>query len=116
MNKPFIVSPQVCRPVPCPCCNGSGTIEAGPPVPLTPMQFRVWDAVRQSRHGITAPAIAERIYSDRYDGGPEFAKGCVYATIKHANRRLQAAGIAIVCSTHARGGVYKIQRLDGAAP
>ena len=34
----------------CPCCDGSGEIELASPVPLTPMEFRVWDAVRRSVH------------------------------------------------------------------
>jgi hypothetical protein len=103
-------------PVVCPCCNGAGVIEPAAPVALSPTEFAVWDAVRQSRDGLTAPALAARIYADRPDGGPEFAKGCIYAAIKSANRRLRAAGIAITCGTRTRGGVYRIQHIDGAAP
>jgi hypothetical protein len=78
------------------------------------MQFRIWDAVRQSRHGLTAPQIAAKIYADRYDGGPLHAKTCVYLTIRNANRRLYAAGVAIVSTTRHRGSVYRIQTLGGA--
>ena len=77
------------------------------------MEFRVWDAVRRSRDGLTAPAIAEQVYADRYDGGPLHAKGCIYSMIKSANRRLQAAGVEIASTTHHRGAVYKIKPIIG---
>jgi hypothetical protein len=100
----------------CPYCGGTGAVEPGAPVALTPTQFRIWDAVRRSRDGLTAPDIAARIYADRYDGGPLHAKTCVYLTIRSANRRLQAAGIEIASTTHTRGGVYKIQPIGGSTP
>jgi hypothetical protein len=100
----------------CPCCDGVGTIELAAPVPLTPTQFAIWDAVRRSRDGLTAPAIAAKIYADRYDGGPLHAKTCVYLTIKNANRRLRAAGVEIASTTHHRGAVYKVLPIGGGAP
>jgi hypothetical protein len=98
----------------CPCCAGAGFIEPAAPVPLTPTQFRIWDVVRRSRHGLTAPEIAARVYADRYDGGLLHAKTCIYLTIKSANHRLQAAGVAIASTTHHRGAVYKITPIGGA--
>jgi hypothetical protein len=97
----------------CPCCAGAGFIEPAAPVPLTPLQLQIFNAVRQSRHGITAPEIAAKVYADRYDGGPEFAKTVIYLTIRSANRRLYAAGVAIVSTTHHRGAVYRIRPLGG---
>jgi hypothetical protein len=99
----------------CPCCAGAGTIEPAAPVPPTPTQFRIWDAVRRSRDGLTAPAIAARIYADRYDDGPVHAKTCAYLTIRSANRRLQAAGVEIASTTHTRGAVYRIRPIGGGA-
>jgi hypothetical protein len=93
----------------CPCCNGSGEIESASPVPLAPMEFAVWDAVRRSKYGIDAAAIAAKIYADRYDGGPEYAQTCIYLTIRRANRRLKAVGQQIVSSNRNRGSVYRIQ-------
>jgi hypothetical protein len=97
----------------CPCCNGVGMVELAAPVPLSPMEFAIWDCVRKSRDGLTAPAIAAKIYADRYDGGPLHAKTCVYLTIKNANRRLRAAGVEIASTTHTRGAVYKIRQIGG---
>ena len=103
--------------VTCPCCAGAGTIDTAAPVALTPTQFRIWDAVRQSRYGLTAPEIAARIYADRYDGGPLHAKTCIYLTIRAANLRLQSAGVVIASTApHTRGAVYKIQPISGGAP
>jgi hypothetical protein len=99
--------PQL-RLIICPCCAGAGCIEPAAPVPLTPTQFLIWDVVRRSRQGLTAPEIAAKVYADRYDGGPLHAKTCIYLTIRSANRRLQAAGVAIASTTHRRGAVYKI--------
>jgi hypothetical protein len=101
--------------IPCPCCGGSGSIEPAAPVPLSQMQFKIWSAIRQSRHGLSAPQIVERVYSDRIDGGPLHAKTCIYLTIRAANLRLKSAGVEIASTTGARGGIYKIQPI-GYAP
>ncbi len=95
----------------CPCCNGSGEIEPASPVPLTPMEFAVWDAVRRSKYGLDASAIARQVYADRIDGGPEFARTCIYLAIKSANRRLKATGQQIVSSNRNRGSTYRIQHI-----
>jgi hypothetical protein len=100
----------------CPCCAGAGTIEAAAPVPLSPLQFAIWDCVRRSRGGLTAPMIAQQVYGGCADGGPLHAKTCIYLTIKSVNRRLAAVGIRIASTTGSRGGVYKIRPIDGAAP
>jgi hypothetical protein len=97
----------------CPTCAGTGTIAPAAPVPLTPMQFKIWDAVRRSREGLTAPEIAAQVYADRYDGGPLHAKTCIYLTIRAANRRLQAAHVAIVSTTQHRGGAYRVRAIGG---
>ena len=91
-------------------------IEPAAPVALTPTQFRIWDAVRRSRDGLTAPALAAQVYADRYDGGPLHAKTCIYLTIKSVNRRLAAVGLRIASTTGSRGGVYKIQHIEGGTP
>jgi hypothetical protein len=95
----------------CPCCNGRGEIEPASPVPLAPLEFAIWDVVRRSRHGLDAAAIANKVYADRIDGGPEFARTCVHLTIRRANRRLSAAGQQIVSSNRNRGSIYRIQHI-----
>jgi hypothetical protein len=96
----------------CPTCNGSREIEPQAPVPLAPLEFAIWDVVRRSKYGLDATAIADKVYANRYDGGPEFARTCVHLTIRRANRRLAAAGQQIVSSNRNRGSVYRIQYAD----
>ena len=57
----------------CPCCNGAGEIEPQAPVALTPLQFKIYEAVRRSARGISGPELVSRVYADRIDGGPQGA-------------------------------------------
>jgi hypothetical protein len=61
----------------CPCCGGTGAIEAASPVPLTPLQFRLWDALRRSPEGLACAELTERVYADRPDGGPASGTHCI---------------------------------------
>jgi hypothetical protein len=102
-------NPEPSNRIPCPCCGGAGSISPASPVPLTQMEFAVWDAVRRSTYGLDAAAIATKVYADRIDGGPEYAKTCIYITIRRANRRLKAVGQQIVSTNRNRGSTYRIQ-------
>jgi hypothetical protein len=110
MNKHFQIGLQPSVTT-CPCCGG----ERAPPVPLAPLQYRIFNAIRQSRFGLTGRAIVRSVYFDRYDGGPRHAQTVIYMTIARANGRLAAAGIKIANVGHVRGGLYTIQRIDGGA-
>jgi hypothetical protein len=94
-----------------PTCDGSGAIEPQAPVPLTPMEFRVWNAVRRSKYGIDADGIVRQVYSDDLNGGPLHARTCIYLAIRRANARLAAAGQKIVSSNRNRGSIYRIQHI-----
>lgn len=94
----------------CPCCNGIGEIEQKSPVQLTPMQFRIYDIVRRSPHGIEGPQLVDRVYADRADGGPDFASRSVHVQIKNMNERLAMAQENIHASSRGRGGLYRLYK------
>jgi len=95
----------------CPCCAGRGEIEEKAPVPLHPLEFRIWDVVRRSPGGISGRALTERVYADRADGGPDCADNVVRVTIVRVNRKLAPAGLRIACNKNGRSFGYKLQRL-----
>lgn len=76
----------------CPCCFGTGRIEEQSPVPLTPLQFLIYDKVRRSKYGITGSDLVKSIYEDRIDGGPEWAQASMATTIFRLNVRLKLVG------------------------
>lgn len=96
----------------CPCCAGKGEIEERAPVPLSPMQFRIYDLVRRSKYGIPGTELINRVYAHEEDGGPMNADISVRVQIKRANERLAVAGIRIAIATHGAGGGYRIERIS----
>jgi hypothetical protein len=91
---------------------GKGEIEERAPVPLSPIQFRIYDIVRRSKYGIPGTALVDRVYAHRSDGGPINAYNSVQVQIKRANERLAKAGIRITSETHGEGGGYRLERFD----
>jgi hypothetical protein len=96
----------------CPCCGGSGQIEEQGPVPLTPLQFKIYDAVWRSKYGIDSRTLIDRIYADRIDGGPDNPRNAICVTIKNMNLRLATVGQSIGGTTRGRGSVYRLQRTN----
>lgn len=96
----------------CPCCLGSGEIEETAPVPLSPMQFRIFDIVRRSTHGITNTQLVDRIYAPLADGGPMYAYQSVRVQIVRANERLAKANLRITTATHGRDSLLVLQQLS----
>ena len=96
----------------CPCCEGSGEIEEGAPVPLSPMQLCIFDIVRKSKYGVPGPALVDRVYADWADGGPINAYNSVQVQIRRLNDRLAKAGLRIASETHGEGGGYKLERIN----
>ena len=74
----------------CPCCLGIGTIEPGPPTRLTPIQTKIYNAVRAAKHGIAIDRLADQVYADRIDGGPNCARDVMHTQIYL--KRLAAVG------------------------
>ena len=93
----------------CPCCNGAGTIAEHAPVRLSAMQYRIWDIVRRSKHGITCGDLVDKVYENCKS--PEHAQQSVCVTVWKANKRLAEVKQKIV-STRGRGSIYTLQRLD----
>lgn len=91
----------------CPCCQGSGVIPDQAPVHLSPLQLRIYDIVRKHRYGISGPMLADRVYADREDGGPDSAKVSICVQIVRANKRLVPAGQKITCGN---GKLYRLER------
>lgn len=95
----------------CPCCFGIGQIDQDPPVPLAPQQFRIFDIVRRSKHGITSPVLADRVYADRQDGGPITGHKCVQTQVIQINKKLAKANLRIGPKT--RNGPYFLLQTGG---
>jgi hypothetical protein len=92
----------------CPCCNGSGVI------PLTPLEFRVWDVLRRAGvDGLACADLTERVYADRPDGGPLSGTHSVWSHAHRANRKLAAIGQRIVASG-GPGSIYRLVRIQAA--
>ena len=90
----------------CPYCAGSGKVKSRPaPVPLTPLQRRIYDLLASIQSGgLATAAVIERVYPD---GAPNCAHNSVSVTIANANRRLAPFKQRIV----ARGGWCTLKML-----
>ncbi len=95
----------------CPTCAGTGEIAELSPVYLPPRQFRIWDTVRRAKHGISIADLADRVYSDRPDGGPGSATQSIWGLVRVANKRLAPFGQRIE-ATRGPGSVYSLQYFD----
>jgi hypothetical protein len=96
----------------CPCCEGKGTIEPGPPAKLTPIQTKIYLAVRAAGHGIPISRLANEVYADRIDGGPLTARDVMHTQIHLMNKRLSEVGENI----RSEGKLYRLFRsLSSAA-
>lgn len=91
----------------CPCCLGKGEIEEVAPVHLSPMQLKIYKAVRATSYGVTGFALLGRIYGDRDDGGPECAAISLHVQVKRMNERLAAVKQKVSCG---RGKLYRLER------
>ena len=83
--------------VKCPCCKGTGTLDDKVGVKLSPMQQRIYELL--CRASINAPALVERLYASRIDGGPDHALKSVHVQIYLMNKRLAHAGKKIISTT-----------------
>lgn len=88
----------------CPCCDGTGQIDPGPPVRLTRTQTRIYFEVRKCPHGIPIRELAERIFRHREDGGPLCWNDVIRSTVYKMNLRLAPVREKI----RTEAGVYKL--------
>lgn len=98
--------------IPCPCCEGKGTIEPGPPARLTPIQTKIYNAVRTAKHGIPISRLADQVYTDRRDGDPETSWDVIRTQVYQMNKRLAAVGERV----KSEGKMYRLFRSRTALP
>jgi hypothetical protein len=93
--------------VKCPCCKGTGTLDDTVGVRLSPMQQRIYELL--CRASINAPALVDRLYASRPDGGPDNALKSVHVQIYLMNKRLANVGKKIISTTRGGpGATYRI--------
>ena len=94
----------------CPCCHGSGKIEAHSslPVYLPPTQAKIYRMVQAAPEVINGWRLVELLYRDRADGGPEFALDCVHGAIRLLNKKLKPVGQRVRADRRGPGATYRI--------
>jgi hypothetical protein len=98
-------------PFACPHC-GQPVADVPPEaVALSPLRRRLVDLVRR-RPGITVEGLAEALYADDPDGGPEDGVRAVRSVVRHANAALRPHGWR-VARARVWGAGYRLTR-DGA--
>lgn len=102
------------KQIKCPCCNGVGTVEEGPPIPLPVMQARIYDIMRRQKNGITNADLTTKVYEDHADGGPDFAAISVRVMIYRINGKLKAYGQQIHATNKGLGAVLYLKRFKNA--
>jgi hypothetical protein len=71
------------------------------------------DAVLAHPDGITSDRIADLIYADDPNGGPEHARRSIWVMINFANKQLAAQGYTIK-STGGPGATYRLLKIAKA--
>ena len=100
----------------CPCCGAPVRVEAWKKAlsVLTPQQRRIAEIVA-SRPGIRMIEVADLVYADDPDGGPEWAEASLAVQTCRANARLAPFGFAIRAGRGCRNG-YRVTKIgEGAA-
>ena len=100
----------------CPCCGAP----VAAPTPLD-------DALRAARlsarqvelvrliarwPGKSAPELADLLYRDAADGGPDYATEVVRVQLHFARKRLAETPLRIVCGMGSRSG-YRLEGIEG---
>ena len=82
-------------------------------IELTGLQQRIFAAVRQAgEKGLACSQIVDLVYGHRADGGPLWARTCIWVTIFEMNKTLRANGL-VMKSSHGRSEKpYKIHQLE----
>lgn len=77
----------------CPTCGRNWGPPQFGPYKLTYLESVVFEAVATSgKRGIPSPDLLKKIYADRKDGGPLFARDCMYVTIHRLNAKIAGSG------------------------
>ena len=93
----------------CPCCGSDVVIPEWQRAldTLTPTERRVIDVITTAP-GLQEPELAERVYANRWDGGPLAAGQIVRAMINRANKKLVPLGFRVISRSNHRNLGYRI--------
>lgn len=88
----------------CPCCGGRGVVKDINEAKLTGLERKIFEAVQEAgARGISMRGLTDRIYEDRFDGGPDSAENCTRVRVNRMNKRLAEFGYRVK-ATHLGGG------------
>jgi hypothetical protein len=100
----------------CPCCgqqiDGEVPAKALASVPLRPTARRIIDALASVYpRGLSARQIADRVYADDPNGGPESAEDAMSVHMHRARPIIQGYGWTVGAS--GKHGNIRLQRIEG---
>lgn len=77
---------------------------------LTPQQFKVFDYLATSKHGVSAERLFDFLYADDPDGGPLRGRKVMHVLRVNINHKLEQLGICISSTrkTWGTGGLYQV--------
>lgn len=99
--------------VKCPCCGQ--TTSVAPAVVralLAPIERRVYDAIVRYPLRYTSTSLANIVYADDPNGGPESGKNVMCVTVNHINKKFKRFGWRIVAMRPGSRGGYKLTKTD----
>lgn len=94
----------------CPTCGRNWHKQFGA-YKLSHQQNSIFEIVEAAgKRGISSPDLLEKLYADREDGGPLFAKECMYTTINRINKKIARSGKRIERKTkNGVTGIYVLR-------
>jgi hypothetical protein len=80
----------------CPTCGQTLPRPRPHGLRLSPLRTRLFEIVqRAGDNGITTADIADMLYADHPDGGPQTAHKCIHVHVYNINKKLRPAGYEI---------------------
>jgi len=88
----------------CPCCGRP----LAPALTVSgPIRTRILELVGRRPDGISLLEIADIVYGDRPNGGPEWAANSIKTAVWNANKELKAQGY-MIRARHGPGSRYRL--------
>lgn len=78
---------------------------------LQPTEFALFLELRHAHRAYNSQDLADRLYSDRPDGGPINANKCIHAFVFCLRKKIKPLGLTIEC---AQGGDGTYQLIDSS--
>lgn len=80
---------------------------------MTELQLKIFNLVRDaSPKGIKGNVMVSKVYADREDGGPLWARQSVAVMLSHLNRKLKGVHLRIRASSHGGAAGHATYRLE----